>query len=131
MTATRTQTYARRAYTCIEAVKGTPIEKKYGALALSFPVMVLKNGLAQATGFLLAKAKDEHIAYLNDLARVLNGVDGNADGNSPGQALHRTIIATDLTAYQRYTRNTLDAAAWMKRYAQGLLKAEATDGDQQ
>lgn len=117
---TRTQKYAKAAYPLVEARQGQPMEKKYGALALSFPVMVLQSGLAQATGFLIAKHKDHMSAYLNDLAAVL--------GEDDGQQFHAKAIASHLTDYQHLTRRTLDAAGWFKRYAQGLLDAEATDG---
>jgi CRISPR-associated protein Cmr5 len=89
---TRNQRYARAAYDQVTAIEGQPVEKKYGALALNFPVMVLQSGLAQATGFLLAKgkkekdeknkqeekAKNEHLRYLDDLAAVLEKATGRA-----------------------------------------------------
>jgi CRISPR-associated protein Cmr5 len=118
---TRTQKHARAAYPKISAIQGSPMEKKYAALALNFPVMVLQSGLAQATGFLLAKGRAEHHQYLNDLADVL--------GEGTGQQFHGKIIASTLADYQHLTRRTLDAAGWFKRYAQGLLGAEATAGD--
>jgi len=123
---TRNQKHARAAYDKVKAVEGQPVEKKYGALALNFPVMVLQSGLAQATGFLLAKGKNdkdknEHLRYLDDLAAVL--------GEGDGKGFHAKIIASELGTYQHLTRRTLDAAGWFKRYAQGILKAEPTDGE--
>ncbi|KFB76594.1 type III-B CRISPR module-associated protein Cmr5 [Candidatus Accumulibacter cognatus] len=118
---TRNQKHARAAYARVKAVEGWPVEKKYGALALNFPVMVLQSGLAQATGFLLAKGREEHLRYLDDLADVL--------GEGNGQGFHGKIIASDLGDYQDLTRRTLEAAGWFKRYAQGILKAESTDGE--
>lgn len=118
---TRNQKHARAAYDKVKAVEGQPVEKKYGALALNFPVMVLQSGLAQATGFLLAKDKEEHLRYLDDLASVL--------GEGDGKGFHAKIIASELATYQHLTRRTLDAAGWFKRYAQGILKAEPTDGE--
>lgn len=118
---TRNQKHARAAYDKVKAVEGQPVEKKYGALALNFPVMVLQSGLAQATGFLLAKGKDEHLRYLADLANVL--------GEGSGQTFHEKIVTSALGDYQHLTRRTLDAAGWFKRYAQGILKAEPADGE--
>lgn len=118
---TRSQRYAKAAYAKVDAVKDSSMAKKYGALALNFPVMVLQSGLAQATGFVLAKKNDEHLRYLDDLAESI--------GEGHGPAFHKTIIASDLADYQHLTRRTLDAAGWFKRYAQGLLGAEATDGE--
>lgn len=118
---TRNQKHARAAYAKVDAVKGHPMEEKYGALALNFPVMVLQSGLAQATGFLLAKGKEEHLAFLNDLAGVL--------GEINGESFHQNIIASDLADYQHLTRRTLDAAGWFKRYAQGVLRVEPGNGE--
>ena len=51
---------------------GTEVDSaKYGALAHRLPGMLLENGLAQATGFLLAKNNPEHHALLDDLCVVL------------------------------------------------------------
>jgi len=118
---TRSQGYAKAAYAKVVAVKDSSVAKKYGALALNFPVMVLQSGLAQATGFVLAKKKDEQLRYLDEIADVL--------GEGDGEAFHLKIISSDLGDYQHLTRRTLDAAGWFKRYAQGLLGAQTTDGE--
>ena len=36
--------------------------------------------------------------------------------------LHQTILTADLTHYQLLTRQTLEAASWLKRYTQALLE---------
>lgn len=115
----RTQTFAKCAYARIQQIKDKSCVKEYGALALQFPVMILQGGLAQSTGFLLAKGKDHHLAYLDDLADILN--------EKGAKELHQKIINSDLDTCKRLTRNALEAAAWLKRYAQGELKAEATN----
>ncbi|MDR1646986.1 MAG: type III-B CRISPR module-associated protein Cmr5 [Zoogloeaceae bacterium] len=116
---TRSQQYACKAFDKVDIVKGTSSEKEYGALALNFPVMVLQSGLAQASGFILAKKRDGQLRYLNDLADVL-------DQNN-GEVFHQQIIASSLGDYQRLTRHALEAAGWFKRYAQGHLNAKTTD----
>jgi CRISPR-associated protein Cmr5 len=116
---TRSQQYACAAFDKVDHVKGSSDEKEYGALALKFPVMVLQSGLAQASGFILAKKKERQLRYLNDLADVL--------GQSDGDAFHKKVIKSSLADYQRLTRHTLDAAGWFKRYAQGHLDVEITD----
>lgn len=128
---TRSQKYARAAYTKVEKRQRETVAAKYGALALNFPVMVLQSGLAQATGFLLAKGRDEHMAFLNDLADVLvetATLNVKAEGGQRGQALHHHVLGSDLATYQHLTRCVLDAAGWFKRYAQAVLKADPTDG---
>lgn len=129
---TRSQKYARAAFTRVEKRQHEAIAAKYGALALNFPVMVLQSGLAQATGFLLAKGlRDEHKAFLNDLADVLvetATLSLEAENGQRGESLHRHVLASDLATYQHLTRCVLDAAGWFKRYAQAVLKADPTDG---
>lgn len=120
----RTQKYALRAYPKVEKQHGKAIEAKYRTIALNFPTLVLQSGLAQAIGFLLAKAGDEkeseHQKYLEDLANVL-GFQANGD-NSVGNVLHSKVIYAELAEYQLLTRKTLEASAWLKRYTQSLLE---------
>lgn len=113
---TRDQKYAKAAYPKVNAHSGTDTEKAYRTLALNFPVMILQSGLTQAVGFLLAKNKAEHQAYLRDLAEILGLTNANT--------MHDTIIRSNLTDYQQHTRKALEAAAWLKRYTQALLKGE-------
>lgn len=133
----RSHELARAAHACVVAVKGRKdpaFEKKYGALAHKLPVLVLQNGLAQATGFLLAKAGDvpsgngpvrsEHRALLTDLAQVLTRTGEPMCGSA--DQLHQTIIQADVVSTMRLTRRVLDASAWLKRYVQGVLNVTAT-----
>ncbi|GHU35365.1 hypothetical protein AGMMS50256_30440 [Betaproteobacteria bacterium] len=125
---TRTQQYALKAIDKIDAIKNAlneseeEVRKDYGDLALNFPVMVLQSGLAQTSGFVLAKKRAGQLRYLNDLADVL--------GETDAENFHKKIIATQLGEYQRLTRHTLDAAGWLKRYVQGCpkIEADATSG---
>jgi CRISPR-associated protein Cmr5 len=124
MTRMRSHTIATAAYGVVAARQRSDIKKKYGALAHKLPGLVLQNGLAQATGFLLAKGKEEHLALLGDLRQVLHAVGATAADS--GQALHTQIIAADLEATMLLTRRTLEAAGWIKRYVQGVLGVDAT-----
>lgn len=125
MIKTRTHRLATKAYVCVIARKGDPAEEGYSSLADSFPSMILQNGLAQATGFLLAKGKDQHEKLLEDLNAVLRAAKVTA---SPcGRELHDKIINANLSETMQLTRHSLEAGAWIKRYAQGLLKREGDD----
>jgi CRISPR-associated protein Cmr5 len=125
---TRTQKFALAAYPLVEKQSNHQLDKnnpelqklasKYRTLALTFPNMILQSGLSQATGFLLAKGKPEHITYLNDLANVMK------DHQHSGEALHKQVIESQLSEYQQLTRRALEASAWLKRYTQALLKSE-------
>lgn len=116
---TRSRQHAANAHACVHNKIEHEYASKYRALALSFPIMVLQSGLAQATGFLQAKSCDnnEYQLYLSDLAGIL--------GKSSGENLHKAVIESDLPDYQQLTRQALDASGWLKRYAQALLQEDA------
>ena len=132
MIETRTRMMANEAYQRVAARQGKPGEKDYRSLAHALPGMILQNGLAQATGFLIAKCKGEHKALLDDLNAVLRAA--NVVVATDGKQLHSEIIGSDARRWMQLTRHSLEASAWIKRYAQGLLKsvddqAKAEAGD--
>ena len=93
----RTHAVAVAAYERVDARRDEPWKKQYGALAHKLPGMILQNGLAQATGFLLAKGKSEHLALLGDLNAVLIAADAVPKTTANGPALHDLIIRSGLT----------------------------------
>ena len=127
MTAVRTHVVAGCAYERVDARRNHPAKKKYGALAHKLPGMIIENGLAQASGFLLAKGMDEHRALLDDLNAVLCAA--RATTTVDGPELHRAIIDSDLDRTLILTRRSLEASGWLKRYAQGVLGVSATGDD--
>ena len=126
----RMHAVASAAYTRVaqhrDGTDGTPRVdvKKYGALAHKLPSMILQNGLAQTTGFLLAKGKPEHCALLEDLRAVLHATETTVAGDREG--LHKEIVSSDLDRILILTRASLEAGGWLKRYAQGVLGVDAT-----
>jgi len=122
----RTHAVAKAAYEKVELRRSLPDPKKYGALAHKLPGMILQNGLAQATGFLLAKGAKaaEHIQLLDDLNAVLRA--GGTLDKPNGEELHRAIIAAGVTETLKLTRHALEASAWIKRYVQGVLRVGPT-----
>ena len=129
MTTVRTHVVATRAYECVEARRESRAKKKYGALAHKLPGMIIENGLAQATGFLLAKGDVEHRDLLNDLNAVLAAA--GATKTNDGSGLHQAIIDGGLDRTLVLTRRSLEASGWLKRYAQGVLGVSATGDDEQ
>ena len=130
MTTVRTHLVATKAYECVEAHREhrePTVRKKYGALAHKLPGMIIENGLAQATGFLLAKGDVEHRDLLEDLNAVL--VAAGATKTEDGPGLHQAIIGSDLDQTLILTRRSLEASGWLKRYAQGVLGVSATGDD--
>ena len=126
----RMHTVATAAYTRVaqrrDGTNDTPRVdvKKYGALAHKLPGMILQNGLAQTTGFLLAKGNPEHCALLEDLRAVLHSTETTAARDHEG--LHKEIVSSDLDRILILTRASLEAGGWLKRYAQGVLGVDAT-----
>ncbi|MBN2885886.1 MAG: type III-B CRISPR module-associated protein Cmr5 [Chromatiaceae bacterium] len=122
----RSHRVATAAYERVTARQNADNQKKYGAIAHKLPGMILQNGLAQATGFLLAKGASapEHLMLLDDLKEVLRA--GGALDVPDHTALHTAIIGTDLAQTLKLTRAALDASGWIKRYVQGVLRVDAT-----
>ena len=120
----RTHRVARVAYECVSAHREDQDKKKYGALAHKLPSMILANGLAQATGFLIAKGESEHRALLSDLNAVLCAT--KTSTATDGRALHQQVIDSNLSQTLILTRRSLEASGWIKRYVQGVLGLNAT-----
>jgi CRISPR-associated protein Cmr5 len=120
----RTHTIATAAHNAVKEHEADDFRKSYASLAHKLPGLILQNGLAQATGFLLAKHKPEHLALLADLAAVLRA--GGVTDAADGEALHGAVIDADLPQTMRLTREALVAAGWLKRYVQGVLRLGAT-----
>ena len=126
----RTHAVARAAYECVARRRDESQGRKgmddanYGALAHKLPGMILENGLAQATGFLLAKGNPEHRVLLDDLCVVLRAAETTTASDGP--RLHQEVLNSDLDRTLILTRLSLEAAGWLKRYAQGVLRVDAT-----
>ena len=91
--------------------------KEYKSRMNSFPVMVMQSGLAQASGFYLAK-KSTHAEYLSDIASVLQAA---GEWSFQDKSFHDKSIQCDAVTYRMLTRDTLAAAGWLKRYGAALL----------
>jgi len=123
----------RMATTAFERVSAratltTETSRKYGALAHKLPGMILQSGLAQATGFLLAKAQggdaDPHTLLLDDLHAVLNA--NRPLGTTTATELHALVLRAPLLETLALTRAALEASSWIKRYVQGVLRVSTT-----
>lgn len=121
---TRSQYYAETTYTLVAEIQGLDRkdQKRYGALCHRFPLIVRECGLAAAFGFLAAKSgadrRSPENLLLGHYARVLKIRDTDA--------LREAAVNTDLAEYCRLTRHALMVAEWLKRYAEGVLKVDAT-----
>lgn len=128
----RSQHYATETYKLVSEVPKTlasevPKEKlktaqnRYGALCYSFPLIVRENGLAAALGFLAAKSEagNPEGLLLKHYAQIL--------GFNDPQAMQDFVVQeAELPEYRRLTLQVLKLAEWFKRYAEGVLKVNAT-----
>lgn len=107
---TKEQNRAQKACKCFLQEKD--VSEDYRQFAKRFPALVHNCGLAQAVAF--AQSKDKN-AYLDDLASVM--------GALSGQNLAMISRTVDLIEYQQTTREAIECATWIKRYAEATEKA--------
>lgn len=111
---TRKQEMAERAYSCISGLnQGQPDD--YLTVAKTFPALIHNSGLVQALAFAQAKGgdKEAYTVYINHLIDVMG--EDNLENES------RTA---DIVRYQYLSREAIEAATWLKRYAEALLVKE-------
>jgi CRISPR-associated protein Cmr5 len=116
MVQTNSQKMAEAAYSSVlrrvdPTTKALP--DKYASFARSFPSLVHSCGLAQAVAFASAKKSNQ---YLDDLAVVLNAIRHSEAAST--DSLERATRELSVPAYVRLSRNTLQAASWLKRYVE-------------
>ena len=114
---TRSQQMAELAFGRVqgrEELKGKKRDE-YVGFAKRFPSLVHTCGLAQAVAFAQAKAPD---GYLDDLGKVM------ASEKNDVTSFATAIRSAELLEYMRMSRTALDAASWLKRYAEALLEVD-------
>lgn len=123
---TRSQRMAATAAECVAKRKPTP-SAEYRSFAREFPTLVHTCGLAQAVAFAQAKgAKSaDHRNYLDDLAAVLVAAGYAAAATGPALGDHLRAAGMTVPEYVRVSRDAIDAAVWLKRYAEAAAPAEA------
>nr|WP_321500822.1 type III-B CRISPR module-associated protein Cmr5 [uncultured Dethiosulfovibrio sp.] len=119
MTVTREQRFAQRAFKAvsdrIEGFGGSDRDKKlkeYKSFVRSFPALIQSCGLAQALAFAISK---KHGDVVEDLMATLDH-----QGNS--EDFQESVRNFQLRDYMRKSREAMDAAGWVKRYADGLIE---------
>lgn len=129
----RSQRHAQAVYRQIAPLANAEeaLRKQYGALCHRFPILVLRCGLAQALGFLQAKAKPDEQGELPAHGLLLGHLAEQLHGQANGTAFQQQVNQAPLAEYRRLTREALAMAPWYKRYAESLLGVAAGDeGDE-
>jgi CRISPR-associated protein Cmr5 len=109
---TKQQERAQKAYKCLSPDKN--VGDEYRQFAKRFPALVHSCGLSQAVAF--AQSKDKNV-YLDDLASVM--------GISNSLELAKISRTVDLIEYQQKTREAIECATWIKRYAEATEEISA------
>ncbi|MBN1547547.1 MAG: type III-B CRISPR module-associated protein Cmr5 [Syntrophaceae bacterium] len=110
---TRSQVFAQRAFTCIKnrtTNADANQKKEFARFTKRFPTLIHTCGLCQALAFAQAKQQND---YLEDIATVLN--------RKPVDNLLQMVPQVPVTDYMSLTREMINAASWLKRYAEALM----------
>ena len=112
---TRSQQLAEHAFAQVQRHEGLPDKKskEYIGFSKRFPALVHTCGLAQAGAFAQSKAPD---GYLEDLRAVMNSDQASV------LSFASAIRSAQLMEYVQLSRTALEAAGWLKRYAEALLE---------
>jgi CRISPR-associated protein Cmr5 len=125
---TRAQKNSKQAYEHISQLQLSGTDAKlYGSICHTFPIMVLRSGLAQSVAFLWIKAESDKPAYqtfLKHLSLISNG-----PSNETYKDFQQRIQEMDLAEYQRTTRTILNASVWYKRFAESMLNVKAGEDE--
>ena len=116
----RSQKYAARIFKQVEELQkhhNAGDQKQYGSMAHKLPVLIRTAGLSQALGFVTARGNAMHQRLVTDLSTTLGRPDLSRDSR----------MATKLQEYMRMTQEALDALLWYKRFAQSVLKVDASE----
>lgn len=120
---TRSQNYAERAWGCVQPLHpdasllvAKPDAKDYRSHATSLPVMILQCGLAQTLAFVQHKGVNDqsYREWLEHLNLVLDRAGSDLASKS------RTDGVMD---YLLLTRQAVEGAGWLKRYAEAIIPA--------
>jgi CRISPR-associated protein Cmr5 len=130
----RSQRFARAAFEHVVNRQGLGAKKSdYLSFTRSFPSLIHTSGLAQAVAFALAKGTKqiEKRLVIEDLCSILHEtgtVRLPAGVVADGAALAEVSrTERDCSEYMRMTKQSLQAASWLKRYAEALLVDQTSD----
>ena len=117
--ASRSQQNAQKAFDQVCQVD-RKIQADYKIWCQKLPMLILRNGLSQATGFMLAKSSDDSDNSASGLLlRHIAEISGQV---ADAAEFHQVIIHAELPEYQRLTRQILQASVWYKRYSESLFE---------
>ena len=109
---TRSQRLAQSAFQCVNNRVGDS-ETEYSRFSKRLPSLIHTCGLVQAIAFAIAKKRSD---LIDDLASVLE--------LASRDDLARKSRESEIADYIRLSRLALEAAGWLKRYSEAVLKGD-------
>jgi len=118
---TRQQKRAEKAHTCVSGKRSSGDKDDYLRLAKSFPALVHTCGLVQAMAFVHAKDTQAGTGatYLSHLSQVM------VVDLPETTTLEDKSRKADLIEYQYLSLEAIEAATWLKRYAEAFLDSKS------
>ncbi|MBT9132149.1 MAG: hypothetical protein DDT33_00661 [Firmicutes bacterium] len=124
------QERAKRAWECINEVKGQKYAKEYDSLAKSAPANIQINGLGQTLAFLRAKGfgkgkpkeneNNAHYQLFRHLSEWVKGQLGLKTKDSE-DLLSWVVNSAATDEYRRATTEAMVFLSWLKRFAEAEL----------
>lgn len=106
---------------------GVKKQSKYKALARKIPMLIKTNGLGATFAFIKAKVDPSHQLIYKQVGQWLNRYDGQSFSESGD--LVKVLISLPSPEYRAVTGEVLALFGWLRRFAEGLLEGDETDGD--
>lgn len=137
-TATQKQAQARAqwAWSAVDAAVKGPENKRpeYATEVRKLPARLLGSGLGQTLAYLFSKRKPAErgrlegrsLLYQQISDRIGSVLGRGSVGEDGAMAI---VVALSASQYRHLSRELLDSAEWLKRFADGRLEDETDDGD--
>ncbi|HEK25155.1 MAG: type III-B CRISPR module-associated protein Cmr5 [Hydrogenobaculum sp.] len=123
---------AKFAYECVKEVleRNNTIQKEYRSYARKIPSMILSSGLGQALAFVYSKnsrKEKEESAYnviYDQLSRYMKSDIAVRIRAPKDRDLIDWVLSCDSYDYKYATQEILSFFKWLRRFAEGMIKAE-------
>lgn len=122
---TRSQELAEYAWQSIQGVACDPNEdfkKKYRSVVRNLGALIQTNGLGLTLSYLLSKSSDPALSKLYD--HLAERLKAQVSWNNSAPDLMARLVASSSQTYWHATREALDLALWLRRFAEALLPEE-------
>ena len=128
---TNSQKIAQKAYADVTKIYDDHDEayhKKYATMAHRLPILIHTAGLTQALAFVEAKSQ-KTAAWKEYFNHVASGEGLGYQGGDAGRELYLASQNAPLSEYILLTKRVNDVVVWYKRFAESILKVDASQAD--